>query len=98
MYQRAPDAKELAAFGLTPEDVEAAPVEIWPENVRAYELLQFMGTQWRVSMAGATGLDYGVMYAKMDRMGLSPDDYDQLEADMQIMEAAALSCMHEKSS
>lgn len=55
-----------------------------------------MGTQWRVGMSGATGLDYNVLYRKMDRMGLAPAEYDDLEAEVAILEDAALSKMHEK--
>lgn len=96
MYERPPDEKELAAFGMTLEDVAADPVDVWPENLPAFELFKFLGTQWRMAMGGATGLDYGVMYRKMERMNLSAEEYDQLEADMQVMEAVALACMHEK--
>ena len=97
MYEPAPNAEELAAFGLTAEDVAADPVDIWPDNLAAYQIFSFMGTQWRVGKGGATGLDYNVMYRKMDRLGLSPDDYDDLEADLRIMEGAALDCMHQKT-
>lgn len=44
-------------------------------------------------MNGPTGLDYGVMYRKMDRMNLAPEQYDALEQDMQVMEGAALAAM-----
>ena len=74
----------------------ADPVDIWPDNLAAFEIFNFMGTQWRVGMGGPTGLDYSVMYRKMDRLSLSPDDYDALERDLQIMESAALACMHQK--
>ena len=98
MYEPAPNAEELAAFGLTAEDVAADPVDIWPDNVAAFQIFSFMGTQWRVGgMGGATGLDYNVMYRKMDRLSLSPADYDDLEADLRIMEGAALDCMHQKT-
>ena len=98
MYEPAPNAEELAAFGLTAEDVAADPVDIWPDNLAAYQIFAFMGTQWRAGgMGGATGLDYNVMYRKMDRLGLSPDDYDDLEADLRIMEGAALDRMHQKT-
>lgn len=98
MYEPAPNAEELAAFGLTAEDVAADPVDIWPDNVAAFQIFSFMGTQWRVGgMGGATGLDYNVMYRKMDRLSLSPDDYDALESDLQIMESAALELMHQKT-
>lgn len=52
-----------------------------------------MSTQWRVGMGGPIGLDYNVMHRKMDRMGLSAEEYDALEHDLQIMESAALDCM-----
>lgn len=96
MYERLPDEKELAAFGMTIEDVAAEPLDIWPEHVQAFELFNFMGTQWRTGMSGPTGLDYGVMYRKMDRMKLSEQEYDQLEADVMLMERTALACIHEK--
>jgi NAD-dependent DNA ligase len=47
-------------------------------------------------MGGATGLDYFVAYHRMDRMNLSPTEYDQLDAELQVMEAAALQIMHAK--
>lgn len=86
----------MSVAGLTREDV-ATSVGIWAENVRAYNLFQTLHTQWRVGMGGATGLDFLVAYRRMDRMGLSPDEYDQLDEDLQIMEAAALQVMHEQA-
>ena len=47
-------------------------------------------TQWRVGAHGATGLDYNVVYHKMDRMGLTPSEYDDIEGDVRLMEDAAL--------
>lgn len=94
MYERGPDEKELAEFGMTLDDVVTEPVDIWPENERAFELFVFMGTQWQAGMSGPVGLKYEVMFHKMDRMKLPEADYDQLEADMQVMERAALACMH----
>lgn len=55
-----------------------------------------MQTQWRVGAVGPTGLDYNVLHQRMDRMNLSADEYDQLEADIQVMEYAALAAMNEK--
>lgn len=81
---------------MTPEDVAGDPVEIWPEHLGAFELFVALRSQWRVSMAGATGLDYGVMFQKMDRMGLSPEQYDELEDQMRALEHAALDEMSKK--
>lgn len=47
-------------------------------------------------MGGATGLDYNVLFQKMDRMGLSAEEYDLLEEDIRMMEFAALAAMNEK--
>ncbi|EHK64776.1 DUF1799 domain-containing protein [Achromobacter arsenitoxydans] len=81
---------------MTPEDVAGDPVEIWPENLAAFELFVALRSQWRVGMAGATGLDYGVMFHKMDRMDLAPDRYEELEDQMRVLEHAALDEMSKK--
>lgn len=81
---------------MTPEDVAGDPVEIWPENLEAFELFVALRSQWRVGMAGATGLDYGVMFHKMDRMGLTPERYEELEDQMRVLEHAALDEMSKK--
>lgn len=82
-------------FGLTPDDV-IETVEVWPENRQAFELFRFLGTQWRVGGGGATGLDYNILYHKMDRMNLTAERYEELEEEIRIMEGAALNVMHEK--
>jgi hypothetical protein len=74
----------------------ATSVEIWPENERAYNLFLSMRTQWQVGMGGPIGLNFMVAYMRMDRMRLSPEEYDQLDQDLQVMEAAALRVMHEQ--
>jgi hypothetical protein len=53
-------------------------------------------TQWRVIPGGRTGLDYNVLFRKMDRMSLSLEEYDQMEEDVRTMELAALEAMSEK--
>lgn len=66
---------------------------MWPENWPAFRLLVDLQTQWR---GGGAGLDYNVMFHKMDRIGLTSEQYDALEDDMRILEQAAMSAMHEK--
>ncbi len=46
-------------------------------------------------MNGPSGLDYNVLFKKLDRMGLSESDYADLEDDIRVMEFEALSVMHE---
>jgi len=83
-------------FGFRPEDYSDQEVEVWPENWPAFSLFQYLQTQWRVSMGGPTGLDYNVMHHKLDRMNPPPDEYDQLEDDIRVMEIVALGEMNKK--
>jgi hypothetical protein len=89
-----PSAEELEASGFALEDFETEPVEVWPENWPAFKVFSDLRTQWRVSgMGGATGLDYNVLFRKLDRMNLPPDEYDQMEDDIRLMETTALLLM-----
>lgn len=56
-----------------------------------------LGTQWRVGPCGAYGLDYNVLYVRLDRMNLDPADRDELEADIRVLEDAALERMRSES-
>jgi hypothetical protein len=96
MFKPPPSEKnlaEMAAAGLTPEDFDCGDVEVWPENWPAYELFRYMQTQWRAGAMGLIGLDYNTLHWKMDRMGLEPGEFDQLELDVRAMEFAALTAM-----
>jgi len=83
----------MTAAGLTAEDFASEAVEIWPENEAAYFLFEALRRQWRIGMAGPTGLDHNVLLRRLDRMNLEPDEYDQLDADVRLMEEEALSVM-----
>lgn len=70
--------------------------------MRAINLLSFLSTQWRVMPVGGQlgcvyiGLDYNVMYKKMDRMNLTGLEYNHLEDDMRVIEAEALAILNKK--
>lgn len=49
-----------------------------------------MQTQWRVGMAGATGLDYAGVRALFDEEGLAGDERREVFAGIRAAEAAAL--------
>jgi hypothetical protein len=70
--------------------------EVWPENWRTWSLFRDMRTQWRrVGMSGAAyGLDYGVLFARMDRMRLSDHEYEETFSLIKHMECAALDEMN----
>ena len=57
-----------------------------------------MSTQWRTSAAGATGLDYGPLFALMDRLGHTGQAWFDLFDDIRILESAALGTMRDKST
>lgn len=96
MFARLPTAKELEGSGFTPADYETDPVEVWPENWPAFSLFCRLQTQWRASMNGPTGLDYTALLALMSRMKLSDEDHEDLFADVQTLERAALEAMNQK--
>ncbi|RJG10913.1 hypothetical protein D3879_14625 [Pseudomonas cavernicola] len=86
----------MEAFGFTREDMGSDEFWVWPDNWQAVDVFITMGTQWRVGMAGATGLDYGVLNDVMRLHGIKKRGRDDVFAAVRIMESAALKVMHEK--
>lgn len=89
----------MRAFGLTEADYEGDLVQIWPENLHAVQAFSAVSTQWRYSgMGGPSGLDYPAVFATVDRLfrALTVEARDDVFADMQIMERAALSEINKK--
>lgn len=81
-------------MGFEPEDFEDDEYEVWPENWPAFNLFCRLQTQWHYASGGmgatATGLNYLVLLALMDRMNLDADEHDQLFSDVQTLERTAL--------
>ncbi|WP_052736111.1 DUF1799 domain-containing protein [Aquincola tertiaricarbonis] len=69
-------------------------VEVFPDNWQAAVLFLRMGNNWRVGPAGPYGLDFNVLFHKMDRMKLTPERYEELEEEIGVIEDAALQTMH----
>ena len=87
----------MQMFGLTEEDyAEESAVEVWPDNWDAVLLFHRLGSQWLVGPGGPYGLNYMVLYHMMDRMSLTPERYDELEEEIQILEAAAVEEMRKE--
>jgi hypothetical protein len=68
---------------------------VWPENYQAVMLFTRLGTQWRIGMAGPTGLDYCAVLALIDRMGLDKAASDEIFEDVCHLEQAALKVIRE---
>lgn len=96
LYWKAPQQDELDAYGLTVDDFPPPEVELWPENWPAIQLFTRLSTQWRVGPGGPIGLDYGVLFHEMDRQSLDKDAYDDLLAQIRVIETTALDEMHKK--
>lgn len=90
------EAEEYERLGFDPEDYDAGPFEVWPENGPSFNVFADMQTQWRVSVDGRTGLDYLALVTVMDFHGVATEDRRQMFADVQVMELAALTQMNKK--
>ncbi|HEY1138773.1 MAG TPA: DUF1799 domain-containing protein [Lysobacter sp.] len=90
LYTKPPSEAELAAFGLTRDDLDDADVEILPDNLKAVNAFVAMTTQWRVGASGVTGLDYTSLplVFRMQRVPFAeqPDTFESIR----VMEAEAL--------
>jgi len=95
MYEAGPTDDELAIAGLTRDEV-ATSVEIWPDNYQAYLLFCTMDTQWRIGMSGPTGLDYAALPMALRMIAAPRTDWQQLMADVRVMESAALQAMRKE--
>ncbi|MFS2007974.1 DUF1799 domain-containing protein [Duganella sp. CT11-25] len=94
MYTPQPSAQQLAGLGLLPSDFAA--VEVFDDNIPAFDLFLYVGTQWMFGGNGPTGLNYMVVHHKLDRANLDPDEYERRMQDLQIMERVALATMREQ--
>lgn len=68
---------------LAPEEFE-----VWPENWDAVQVFASIQTQWRIGMAGPTGLDYAVLPAMFEMLEI--DDRATCFYTVQVMEKEAL--------
>ena len=99
-----PDAEfdeAAAALGLQPQSQgEGAPDArfcLWPDNLSTWALWHRLQTQWRVGMAGRTGLDYtGVLAYLRDVARIKGRDLPGTFARLQAMERAALDAWDKK--
>lgn len=94
LYTPGPSAEECAAIGILPEDVEDNSItEVWEENWLTFQIFLRLRRQWRVGMAGPTGMDYGLLPLLFNRFGVKPKKQPDILDGLQIMEDAALATM-----
>lgn len=91
---RSHDADQLAAFGLTAEDLEPEPVAVWPDNATTVEVFAHLGTQWRIGARGPIGLDYSAIPVVLQLLQVAAEQHAEVFAGIRIMEHAALEEMN----
>jgi hypothetical protein len=69
--------------------------EVWPDNWPVFILFCQLQTQWTAGPNGVVGLNYLVLFHKLDRMNLSPSEYEEWEEDIRVLEHSALNTMQE---
>ena len=87
-------------MGVPPEmfaKLAASAVEdVWAQNWQAFVIFAGLGTQWRVGMSGATGLDYTAVWATLNALVPSAKRRNKVFGQIRIMESAALELMSER--
>ena len=87
---------DAAALGIVMPEQPPEDFEVFEENWPAVEMFLRLQTQWRTTMNGLLGLDYGAV-AWLLRLYEVEDPRALLE-DLQVMEAAALLSINSRSS
>tara|TARA_R110002020_G_scaffold165300_2_gene352683 strand:- start:26 stop:298 length:273 start_codon:yes stop_codon:yes gene_type:complete len=87
---------DAAAFGVSlPKPEAQEDFEVWEENWAAVEMFLRCQTQWRPTMAGVCGLDYTAV-EWLFRLYEVKNQPAVLE-DLQVMEAAGLKILNQRS-
>ena len=87
---------DAAALGIVMPEQPSKNFEVWEENWPVVEMFMRVQTQWRTTMNGVLGLDYGAL-AWMFMMYEVQDQRALLE-DLQIMEAAAMLTINSRTN
>jgi hypothetical protein len=102
LYAKDASDSELAAWGLTPEDYAAeSPIDgvgIWKANWQAVAVFRDLETQWRVGMAGPTGLDYGAIEPALRLTEVSTETWPDLFRCIRVLEREALDVMAKQNN
>ena len=87
---------DAAALGIVMPEQPREDFELLEENWPVVEMFLRCQTQWRTTMSGVLGLDYGAV-AWLFKMYAVEDPRALLE-DLQVMEAAAMMVINSRSS
>ena len=79
------------------EDFKGADEGIYPDNWPIATVFSDMMTQWRVGVAGATGLDYSALPIVLSIRRIKAADREEVFSGLQVMEQAALEFIRKKA-
>jgi hypothetical protein len=79
-----------------PEQPHTHVFEVWEENWPVLEMFLRCQTQWRTTMNGVLGLDYGAV-AWLFRL-YEVEDQRALLEDLQVMEGAAMMVLYSRGN
>jgi len=85
---------QLPDSALPPKDNDC--FELYPENLKAWQLFNDCCTQWHVGMAGYTGLDYTGVEAVLRLQRIKPKHHPDIFWRVQRIERGALNAMNEQ--
>lgn len=87
----------LAAFGLKPtEEPKPQHLDIYPENLEAFNVFFKLRTQWQIGMNGPVGLRYEALPLALELEGIPRTRWSQVTEGVQVMESETLRLMREK--
>ena len=87
---------DAATLGIVMPEQPSEDFEVWEENWPVVEMFLRVQTQWRTTMNGVLGLDYGAVAWLF--MMYEVNDQRALLEDLQVMEAAAMVTINSRSS
>lgn len=64
--------------------------------MRTCTVFRDLRTQWRWTNGVMVGLDYNVLYTKLDRMAIAGEEAELVEMEIRVMESAVLELMNER--
>lgn len=97
MYQPPPDAAQMAAFGITPEDMADEAVEVWPDCWAAVRFFDAIGPgAWSMGASGPVGIRPEAYREIRLALGITAAQWRELYPDVCTLESAALETMRAK--
>ena len=79
-----------------PEQEPTNEFEVWEEKWQVLEMFLRWQTEWRTTMNGLLGLDYTAVAWVLKLYEV--EDHRSMLEDLQVMEAAAMTALNERSS